>query len=83
MVIPEPKLIVTKLGTNSNEIIFENLGEYATYPKNQYLEIVSEGFTKFICNSLKDGELVRDPIDEFRKTNREFQKIFKRILLFE
>lgn len=74
------QLQTKKLTPNENEIIFDTLGEYSTNPENQYLEIFSETFTKFICASLNGIELVKNPIELLKNTPREFQKILKKII---
>lgn len=75
------KQLQTKtLTSKENEIIFNTLGEYATQPENQYLEVFSESFTKFICSSLKGVELVKNPIELLKNTPEEFQKILKKII---
>ena len=61
-----------------NEIIYNELGEYATLPNNQYLEVFSEAFTKFICDSLKGVELIKNPIELLKSTPKEFQKILRK-----
>lgn len=71
------------LSKEENEIVFDNLGSYATEPINQYLEVFSEAFSKFICSSLKDGKLVKDPMDEMRQSHPEFQKILNKIIQFK
>lgn len=71
------------LSKEENEIIFDNLGLYATGTINQYLEIFSEAFTKFICASLKNEKLIKDPLEELKKTSPEFQKILKKVINFE
>lgn len=72
-----------KLTDIENEIIFNELGEYSTLPKNQYIEIFSEAFTEFICNSLQGVNIVKNPIEEFYKTNKEFQNIIHKVCRFE
>ncbi len=73
------KLETRTLTQKENEIIFDVLGNYSTRPINQYLEIFSEAFTKFICNSLSGANLIKNPMDEIKKTNKEFQKILKKV----
>lgn len=68
------------LSDKENEVVYNTIGEYATYPINQYQEIFSETFTKFICNSLKGIELVSNPLDQLYKTNKAFQEILNKIL---
>ena len=69
------------LSEDENRIIFDILGEYATKPNNQYLEIFAEACTKYICESLSpDCNLIKDPLDSLKKSPREFQKILKKIL---
>lgn len=75
------KQLQTKtLTSKENEIVFDILGEYATNPENQYLEVFSEAFTKFICDSLKGIELVKNPIELLKNTPEEFQKILKKVI---
>ena len=71
------------LSMRENEIIYQTLGQYATLPQNQYLEIVSEGFTKFICDSLDGIKLIKDPIEQFKKCNNEFKAIFKKAIFLK
>ena len=71
------------LPPKENEIIYETIGKYSTQPINQYLEIFSEAFTKFICDSLKNGTLDKNPFEQLKKTTPEFQKIFKKVCLFK
>ena len=72
-----------KLTPKENEIIFDILGEYSTQPINQYFEIFSETFTKFICDSLKGIELVKNPLELFNKSPKEFKDIVKRIIYLQ
>lgn len=72
-----------QLSTKENEIIYEELGEYATLPQNQYLEIFSESFTKFICNSLAGNSIIKNPIEELSKTKKEFQDILHKVCSFD
>ena len=74
------KLQTKTLTSKENEIVFDFLGEYATNPENQYLEVFSEAFTKFICDSLKGIELVKNPIELLKNTPDEFQKILKKVI---
>ena len=67
-----------KMTMQENEIIYNELGEYATLPNNQYLEVFSEAFTKFICDSLKGVELIKNPIELLKSTPKEFQKILRK-----
>lgn len=63
------------------EIVADVLGEYsAECRKNQYNEVVAEAWTKFICESLDNDSVhfKKDPIEEMRKTSKEFQKILKK-----
>ncbi len=71
------------LSQKENEIIYDVLGEYATLPHNQYLEIFSETFTKFICDSLLGTKLVKNPLDELKKTSQEFQTIIRKVCCFK
>lgn len=71
------------LSQDENSIIFDTLGEYATKPQNQYLEIFSEAFTKFICDSLNGIEIVKNPIDQLIKTNKDFQNVLKKVIRFQ
>ena len=77
--ILESKVLLPK----ENEIIYETIGKYSTQPINQYLEIFSETFTKFICNSLKNGRLNNNPFEQIKKTSPEFQKILHKVCLFK
>ena len=78
------KELETKVLSNKeNNIIYDVLGKYATLSQNQYLEIFSEAFTKFICESLKDCELIANPLEKLHKTPLEFQKIFKKVCSIE
>lgn len=70
------------LTPKENEIVYDTLGEYATLPTNQYFEVFSEAFTKFICESLKGVELVKNPMDLLKNSPREFQNIITKILNF-
>lgn len=69
------------LTPKENEVVYDVLGEYATFSVNQYLEVFSETFTKFICASLKGVELVKNPIDLLKNSPKEFQKIINKIIL--
>lgn len=69
-----------KLTPKENEIIFDILGEYSTLPINQYLEVFSETFTKFICASLKGTELSKNPIELLKNSPKEFQNIIKKVV---
>ena len=71
------------LSPKENKIVYETIGRYSTQPINQYLEIFSETFTKFICDSLKNGALNKNPFEQFKKTSQEFQKIFEKVCLFK
>lgn len=77
------KLETKVLSKKENEVIFDNLGEYATKPINQYLEVFSETFTKFICKSLKGAELFKNPLDEIKNSNLDFQNIIQKVCHFE
>lgn len=68
-----------KLSNTENLIIYDILGEYSTKPYNQYLEVFSETFTKFICESLSGYELRCNPLELINRTPKEFQKILKKI----
>lgn len=68
------------LTPKENEVVYDVLGEYATLPTNQYLEVFSETFTKFICASLKGVEIVKNPIDLLKNSPKEFQKIISKII---
>lgn len=68
-----------QLTEKENEIIFEELGEYSTRPVNQYFEIFSEAVTKYICESLSGVKLIKNPIDLFKNSSKEFQNIFKKV----
>lgn len=76
------KLETKTLTTEENNIIFDILGEYSTKPQNQYLEICSETFTKFICDSLNGTKLVKNPFELLKKTPVEFQNILYKICQF-
>lgn len=68
------------LSQEENNIVFETLGLYSTLNKNQYLEVFSEAFTKFICASLSSGlEIVKNPLEELRKTSKDFQRILAKV----
>ena len=78
------KILESKvLSPKENEIVYETIGKYSTQPINQYLEIFSETFTKFICGSLKDGRLNNNPFEQLKKTTQEFQKILHKVCLFK
>lgn len=78
------KALETKcLAPDENEIVYENLGKYSSQPFNQYLEIFSEAFTKFICDSLKNCTLVKNPVEQLKSTNPKFQKILQKVCLFQ
>lgn len=77
------KLELQIFSDTENQIIYDTLGEYSTLPENQYLEVFSEAWTKFICNSIDNFHLVKNPFDEFKKTNKNFQAIIYKILLFK
>ncbi len=78
------KFLETKtLSSEENEIIFKTLGNYSTLPINQYLEIFAETLTKFICESLKDCKLIKNPFEQLKNANPEFKKIFQKICLFK
>lgn len=68
------------LTPKENEVVFDVLGEYATLPTNQYFEVFSEAFTKFICASLKEIELVKNPMDFLKNSPKEFQNIINKII---
>ena len=64
------------LSDKENSLVFDILGEYATKPLNQYLEILAETMSKFICDSLsEDCKLKKNPFDLIKKTPKEFQEI--------
>lgn len=78
------EILKTKiLSFKENMIVGETLGCYSMLPCNQYLEIFSEAFTKFICASLKNCELVKNPLDQLKSTSPEFQDILKKVCLFK
>ena len=71
-----------ELSEQEREIVADTLGEFASaQEKNQYPEVFAEAWTKFICNSLnKDcSGFDKDPIDELKKTPKEFQTILKKV----
>ena len=68
-----------KLSPKENEIIFDTLGYYSTLPTNQYLEIFSEAFTKFICDSLSGIHIIKNPLEQLKKTSKDFQNIFHKV----
>lgn len=72
-----------KLSPKESEIVGETLGCYSMLPCNQYLEIFSEAFTKFICDSLNGIALIKNPLEQLKKTSTDFQKILKKVCLFE
>lgn len=71
-----------RLDDHECAIVGDILGNYAATPDvNQYNEVVSEAWTKFICDSL-DKDCVsfkKDPIEVMRKTPKEFQKILEKV----
>lgn len=71
-----------KISPQENEIIYDTLGQYSTKPVNQYPEIFSETATKCICDSLDGYKLVKNPFEVFKKLHPDFQKIFKKICMF-
>lgn len=73
------ELELKTLKKEENAVVFNTLGEYSTREGNQYLEIFSEAYTKFICDSLNGIELVKNPIENFKKTSKDFQKIFAKV----
>ena len=78
------KILETKVvSKKENEIIFDILGEYATGSQNQYLEIFSETLTKFICDSIRGTQIVKNPFDLLKNTPLEFQILFRKICSFE
>lgn len=72
-----------KVSDKENEIVADVLGKYATVQDNtlQYAEIFAEAWTKFICNSLNEecNGFKSDPIDELKKTPKEFREILKKV----
>ena len=77
------QLETKSLSARENEIVRNTIGNYSTKPINQYLEIFSETLTKFICASLKDTSLIRNPLDELKKTSKDFQDIFYKVCKFK
>ena len=78
------KMLQTKkLSSEENKIIGEELGYYSMLPYNQYLEIFSETFTKFICNSLKNCILVKNPFEQLKNTSSAFKNILIKVCLFK
>lgn len=78
------KQLETKfLSPKENEIVLEQLGYYSIQPINQYLEIFSETLTQFICSSIKNGILVKNPFEQIKNTPPDFQKIFKKVCLLK
>lgn len=77
------ELETKKLSTAENKIVYNVLGEYSTLPYNQYLEIYSETITKFICESLENCVLVKNPIELLKKSCANFQEIFYKICMFK
>jgi len=71
------------LTKNENEIVYDVLGEYSTHPHNQYLEIFSESWTKFICDSLHGANFVKNPIDILKATPQTFQNILQKVCMFK
>lgn len=77
------EIISKKLTEKENEIVFDTLGEYSTRPFNQYLEIFTETFTKYICMCLKDCKLVQNPFEKIKETSPEFQKILTKVIIIK
>lgn len=72
-----------KLSLKENMLLYDILGKYATLPYNQYLEIFSETWTKFICDSLSGTQIVKNPIELLKETPKEFQNIVRKICSFK
>ncbi len=72
-----------KLSLKENMLVYDILGKYATLPYNQYLEIFSETWTKFICDSLSGTQIVKNPIELLKETPKEFQNIVRKICSFK
>ena len=70
------------LSKKENQVVFDILGSYATQSINQYLEIFSETLTKIICDSISGTNFKQNPIEELKKTPKEFQIIFNKICKF-
>ena len=75
---------VKKVDKTENEIVQNVLGAYAAKQKpgvGQYAEIFAEAWTKFICNSLNKEctGFIKDPIEELKKTPKEFRRILKKV----
>ena len=73
-----------QVSDKENEIVFDVLGAYAAKRQEngwQYPEIFAEAWTKFICDSLDDDcmNFKKDPIDELKKTPKEFREILKKV----
>ena len=67
------------LSDDENSLVFDILGEYATKPLNQYLEVLAEAMSKFICDSLsEDCKLKKNPFDLINNTPKEFREILKK-----
>ena len=59
------------------------MGEYSTRPKNQYMEVFAETFTKFICDALSGDKLIKNPIELFKNSPKEFQTIVRKTIDLE
>ncbi len=75
---------IQKVSKEENEIVADVLGEYAAKQNEhfpQFSEIFAEAWTKFICNSLNEEctGFKKDPIDELKKTPKEFREILKKV----
>lgn len=69
-----------KFTQKENLIIFDELGEYSTNPVNQYLEVFSEAWTKFICNALDGYQLIQNPVEQYLKAPKELKNLLDKIL---
>lgn len=74
-----------KLTNKEKEIVFDIVGEYPILSTNPYSELLAEAGAKFICDSLAEDckSFKNNPIDLYKSTPNEFQKIMKKVLAVE
>ena len=74
-----------RLNNEENQIVAQQLGSYAAKAENQYFEVFSETFTKFICECLSKDctKVTKNPLDLLRQTPEKFQRIIAKVTDFE
>ena len=74
-----------KLTSLEKEIISNTISQYPLHSAHPYSELLAEAGAKFICDSLTEDcqSFKNNPVDLYKSTSNEFQKIMKKVLTIE